>query len=481
MTTVSVAGLLVLFAVVVAVGLAALSFCGWAGNALLGRHRPRSASPSVAEFPSEVMTSPAGRHVPVVMFLVVLLIPGLVLLRYVRSASHTDDVRIGLVDRDRITPQDINSFPQPSWSWLSARDARRAVVPVVNVDNLPRHDAGPVGQSEPLFGIPVEEAVPATVEEAAAREQIARLTADAGRLLSRQLSRHHGESGRLRQVWLLIPLTVPGTPVPAATQSLRAAEELQSLSASLMTALGEKKTAAAASQVPTSEPAATALPAERTEALAEGQTPPAWFGKPDGGRKIVTTSFAPSGESQVDELEAAVSRALVAHLQEQMAGNSMLIPNWNRLLQLRLSPKALQKCLVDTWDRIEVITTRDGPRQMQQTVALIEFPEAVDNAAVARIHAAVQHQRLEVIALVLGGVWLSVLSLGLFVRFARHGQNLKKLLAAVAVAAVSAPLLLSACGLLVAATRGQVLSFPWRHSAETAIVDVSDAQLVSRP
>lgn len=233
--------------------------------------------------------------------------------------------------------------------------------------------------------------------------------------------------------------------------------------------------AAVAETAATVHPVATAASpaplAERDDADAE---PPNWLKHPDGGRMVVETSFVPAGEDMKQALQAALSDALVRHLQ-QNADTLLPTGNWDRLVQLQLSEAAVQQCVVDTYELAEVLDTREGPQTMSKTIALVEFPEAVDRAALGQIRRVLQLERISIVAVVTGLMWLAVLLLGLMIRWGRASASIgRRAVVAVTTLVLILPLVMVAVGVLRTSSEHQVFKFPWLSGGgQTVLVDAS--------
>lgn len=307
---------------------------------------------------------------------------------------------------------------------------------------------------------------------------------------------------KIRRTYALIPLSAPGYPVSAADRSLQAAEVLQAVAASLIAA-AEKQTAAAAAsdaaqaaaQADAQANAADAVEtaatsAETNAAPTEGNAAedlmtrpaisevaevdesqiPTWLQNPDGGRIVVETPFQPAAEDNSEAIRTAVNEALLVHLRERTDQTLKPVQNWDRFVHVSLTPEAAKKCVVATYDRKEVIPTREGPKSLRRTMALIEFPEDVDNAALAAIRKSVQQHRISGVATATGAAWLAVMTGGLLIRFGRRGGRMRKLITVPAFALVSVPLFLAAVGITVGMSVGTTFDFPWENSANPVVI-----------
>lgn len=304
---------------------------------------------------------------------------------------------------------------------------------------------------------------------------------------------------KIRRTYALIPLTAPGYPVSAADRSLQAAEVLQAVAASLIAAAEKHaaaaKVEAAASQVAAEvaaqtakldaaakaqvAEAATSSPppeAETTDsaspvvAEAEEDRIPTWLQNPDGGRVVVETPFQPVSEDNAEAIRTAVNEALLVHLRERTDQTLKPVQDWDQFVHVSLTPEAAKKCVVATYDRKEVISTREGPKTLRRTMALIEFPEDVDNAALAAIRKSVQRHRIGGVVSATGFAWLAVMTGGLLIRFGRRGGRVRKLIAVPAFAVITVPLLMAAVGMTVGMSAGTTFDFPWENWANPVVI-----------
>lgn len=415
---------------------------------------------------------------------------------------------VSVSDSDQIARENSGESPRVMRSRLAAQLAdilrkRTAQLSAERSDET---------NSDPTSDVIIFEITPETVA--------ALLGEPEGEML-RSLSRNLPET--IRQTYALIPLTAPANPVSAADRSLKAAEMIHSVATALIASVEKPQTAPNAelvgnqpavalakssgeSQVSPLEPPAVPLPeAEKAatevdsvptavviqqpaEAPEPGPAPqagpapepgpapltaeeiPLWLTNPDGGRVIVETPFRPAGEDNAEAIRLAVNEALLTRLKDRPDHTLSRVRDWERLIQVSLAPAAIETCVVATYDRKEVIPTREGPQAMYQTLALVEFSEEVDHAAQLAIRQSVQENRINAVGTTAGFVWLAVLTGGLLIRFGRRGGRVRKLLTVPVFALIPIPLVVTAVVMTVAMSQGATFEFPWQERSVPVVI-----------
>ena len=273
---------------------------------------------------------------------------------------------------------------------------------------------------------------------------------------------------RIRQTYALIPLTPPVGSAVSPVKPLLAAGGLESLANSLV------------SLVDIAEP--------RTESQPDGALPvvlatapetrpmPDWVKKPDGRRIVAETEPFVTGEDATRPLTGAINRALADHLESVTKSIEPALRGQSRFVKLELSETAAQQCVVETFERFEVLdTAAEGPKSMTKLYALLEFPEAVDYAAIQELRRSVQRDRIAGLGFILGCAWLSIASAGFGIRLWRKGTRLRRWSSVPVFVAISVPLLAVAVGTVVALSRGEAGRPPWNQDQEAVRIDLPDA------
>lgn len=264
--------------------------------------------------------------------------------------------------------------------------------------------------------------------------------------------------------YALIPLSATvGTTAPAAARPFAAADRIQSLLTIVASMLPDPLPApdadspsgvavADASRSSASAAGGDASGADAAGAPKTAEFPgnlvprkaPEWLTTRHPGQLVVESKFVPADEDGANELRHAVNDALIRHIREEYSISEFETQSrqsWERLIELRLSDAALQDCLIDTWNRFEVLETGDGPKSMRKTIALVAFPESVERAAVSEIRLATRRYRAGVLAVSLGSVWAALVAAAAGIRVGRRKSRLGRYL-------LAPVLLLSSLGLV---------------------------------
>lgn len=504
-------GLLIVVFLLIICGRAAVSFVSWMVGCC-----SQPIAESAASHPGR--SNASFRGMLVAAMLIPFLLAGLLFIRSVRHTTHvTQSVETTSTD---VSTGEWVSYPAPegdpkaiqarlSLTMQNLREARQAVREALR-DNpgivLPDNDQGVQELlSAILKSTETPDAASRIVTLDLSAKAMAALTAeDHSKLLK---AWNLNVPGRLRLVYELIPLTAPGAPLPPTARSIMTVDNLKQIAAAVFTTIRQPDTSSATALLPeipaapeklapalaekndasrnlsavesTATPesdASVQRPAEVTveqpEPVLTRRIQPTWIKQPDPGRVVVETTFAPTTDDTMLTLSEAVSNAFQEHLIQQTATSLKPATEWSRLIDLNLSEKAVQTCIVETYEREEVIETREGQQPMKKTYALIEFPEAIDNAALLTIRQSVQRHRMGMIATALGLLWLAMLTTGLIIRFATGGSRRRRAIAVVAILLMPLPLIGATTGIVVRGTTSDVFEFPWQSLHQPVTVNV---------
>ena len=314
-----------------------------------------------------------------------------------------------------------------------------------------------------------------------------------------ELMKSHGHElpESISQIYALIPLTTAGgNLITPAGQPLRAVEGMQTLAEALATAIAnsakssqltehesvepaDSQTDVAGAEITATTSTLTTSEVTAAESLSLAELPgsddvtsiPSWIRSPDGGRLVIETAFRPAGEDVGNLLREELNSALTDHLTKQSSEQVPAGTNWHNLVRLHLSDAAALECVVATYDRLAVIETQEGTKQMAKTFALVEFPEAIDKAAMLQIRQAVQSQRMLAVLVVAAIIWLTVLSSGLIFRFAAAGRRVRMFAAVPVFALIPLPLAMVATGLIIGMSTGEMIDWPWSPATKTVTLN----------
>ncbi len=273
--------------------------------------------------------------------------------------------------------------------------------------------------------------------------------------------------GRIRQTYALIPLTPPvGATVPV--KPLLAAGGLESIANSIVSLVEQSKDVISDRNLAVDS---AALPAESDGRLTVApliRPTPDWIEHPDGRRIVVETKAILSGDDVEAPLDAAINKALERHIASVTETMNPALHNQARIVRMELPRAAAKKCIVDSFDRWEMMSTEtEGEESFLIRYALLEFPEAVDQMAVRQIRQSIQKDRIASLGVVVGCVWLSIFSAGFGIHQWRKGTKLHRLAAAPVFAVITIPTLLAAAGMVVALSQGNVPHAPWNSQPVT--------------
>ncbi|MEZ6043766.1 MAG: hypothetical protein R3C20_24995 [Planctomycetaceae bacterium] len=202
-----------------------------------------------------------------------------------------------------------------------------------------------------------------------------------------------------------------------------------------------------------------------------GELLPDWVNNPDGGRLVVETQFHPSEEDDQELLLSEIDNSLLGHLKERH-NQWLAVHHAGRLpVRFSLTPETARQCIVARVEQSEVLETSAGPQSMIRTIALVEFPEAVDKQAFDMIRKAVQRERMFLVVLVTILIGLSVLTGGIFVRTGIAAGKARKVMALAGLALTTLPLALVAVAAIGTTIQGDPVEVPWEP--EHATIDLA--------
>jgi hypothetical protein len=305
--------------------------------------------------------------------------------------------------------------------------------------------------------------------------------------------------GRIRQTYALVPLTSPVDAAVTPMKPLLAAGGLRDIANSLVRMLDQadeyaknKDKSINASDRPESDTLIVAADsaADTTEtkigelAVQPALKPmPAWIRNPEGRRLVAQTAMILPGDDSEELLLEAVNEVLWKHLQNITETSDPELHRQAAITSLELDPETSKKCIVETWERKEIITSEvAGPTEARRIYALVEFPESIDTAAFEKLRRSLQIHRVAAVSGSMVLAWLAVCSFGCCVRLGRQGSRLRRLLAAPFFGLLSLPLLLAGITLLLVTVQGNPASPPFLPEMESLVIrmDAPSAVSISR-
>jgi hypothetical protein len=281
----------------------------------------------------------------------------------------------------------------------------------------------------------------------------------------------------LRDSYALIPLTATvSTTAPAAVRRLASADGFQSVVTTVASMIPDATIAATDSQSEAQDPVAESDVSVRQSLTLEKS--PQWLTTRAARQFLVETEFAPQTDeppstddpSLTDQLQLAINNALVEYVRDAvLEDDDDYSRNWFRLVDLRLSQDALADCIVDQHEVVEVLNTKVGPQVMRKTVALVEFPAEIQQAALREIRVATQRQRTSILGMAVGIFWMGLVLATAGFRIGRRKSRLARYVAAPLFLLTATGLGAGAVSLVGATTAGEFVSTPFDGMEEVVL------------
>jgi hypothetical protein len=281
----------------------------------------------------------------------------------------------------------------------------------------------------------------------------------------------------LRDSYALIPLTATvSTTAPAAVRRLASADGFQSVVTTVASMIPDATIAATDSQSEAQDPVAESDVSVRQSLTLEKS--PQWLTTRAARQFLVETEFAPQTDeppstddpSLTDQLRLAINNALVEYVRDAvLEDDDDYSRNWFRLVDLRLSQDALADCIIDQHEVVEVLNTKVGPQVMRKTVALVEFPAEIQQAALREIRVATQRQRTSILGMAVGIFWMGLVLATAGFRIGRRKSRLARYVAAPLFLLTATGLGAGAVSLVGATTAGEFVSTPFDGMEEVVL------------
>ncbi|MEQ9406705.1 MAG: hypothetical protein RIK87_03225 [Fuerstiella sp.] len=338
------------------------------------------------------------------------------------------------------------------------------VQPVVTAGDVPaeRSDNGNV------VLLPLSDEVIATLLSPDAAEALAKL--------------NESLPAELRQAYAMIPLgpAAPRTGPPVLREALSSAAVREVLTPKNIQAAvsgflqliaaepAEAGTIMTASQTTPDDGAADiTLPAEQDSEYV----PASWIDNPGLGRVVVTSGFEAATMPPEDALQPAILEALRHRVSQRVRQEFGGDGYWNKLVEIVVSDEVIRRCIVETDARTEVIDVLGSPQRMQQTYALVEFPESLEQQMLADIRAGLKQDRAISLCLTLGLLWLCAVLLSMAFRVVQHPTVWRKLITIPILCVLMIPCLLAGGLLVGAAWKGRTFGFTWNGERVVCTID----------
>lgn len=292
----------------------------------------------------------------------------------------------------------------------------------------------------------------------------------------------------LQRAYAMIPLSPRGLagvpPVlrealmsPAALRQVLSPSGLRIMSAALAQVLAKDDDSGESETVPQG-----LLPAESETQLAsppvteeEPHVLASWVRAPGVGQVVVKSDFVEASTSEEDALRAEIVKALKARISRTVQQSFGSDDNWEKLVDVSLTDESIRESIVATDVRTEVIETSDGVHPMQQTFALVEFPEDMEREVVGHVETALRSNRVSALCLSVGALWLAAILFSAACRFSQSGSLLRKLATFPVMALLIVPCLIVFAFLVGAMIKGATFEFKATGDRVSCIVDRSSS------
>ena len=283
----------------------------------------------------------------------------------------------------------------------------------------------------------------------------------------------------LKRVYAMVPLPTTGAGAipPALLDALDPDTLRHVLSPGAMQIIATALSQVIVSQRTEPPGVSGSLPAESdgTDEVVVAERPPhvlaSWVSNPGVGQLVVKSEFL---EATIDE-EEALRESIVTALKEQVSRRAAkdfgANEDWQKLVDVSLTDQALRFCILSTDARTEVIESSAGSHPMQQTFALVEFPESMEQQVLNQIKVALRENRLVALCVTIGVLWLTAILFSAACRFSQGGSLLRNLATFPVMALLILPCMLICAFMVGAMIKGATFEFKSEDGRMTCVVD----------
>lgn len=170
---------------------------------------------------------------------------------------------------------------------------------------------------------------------------------------------------------------------------------------------------------------------------------------------VQTDQFHESTVPAEKALRPAITAALEDHITSLCQREFSIGDDWRKLVDVKMSDQAVRECIVRTDRKVSEFDTIEGRKTMQQTYALIQFPDAVETDVLATIRRQLVMSRTGAIVMTLGTLWVAALLLAVACRVGhRDGSRLQRWVTGPLIAIAAIPCLLGCLVFLAAMAEG---------------------------
>ena len=275
----------------------------------------------------------------------------------------------------------------------------------------------------------------------------------------------------LRQAYAVIPLAsaTPNLKPPVLDTALSVPAVRDALaSASVQTAVANFL------ELALLNPNADSDASDGAEIVAAEYIPATWRDNPGVGQVVVESEFVESGVPAEDVLRPAIIKALKAHVSKRSRQKFSSDGDWQKLVDISVSDRALTECIVETNSLQEVVSINGTDHLMQKTYALVEFPEAMEDQVLANVHTALRQDRAIALCVAVGALWLGWMLLSVVFRASQQGTFLRKLATVPILSLFVLPCVLVAVLMTGAIVEGKTFSFTWSGERISCQIDAQE-------
>lgn len=274
---------------------------------------------------------------------------------------------------------------------------------------------------------------------------------------------------QVRQAYAAIPLsaTGPGVAGPVVHGALISPVIRQALTSKPMQAF-----LAGFSQLVAVESGSEDGP--HADAEAEEYVPPEWIENPGIGRIVVKSAFEPAATSPEESLRPAIVKALQNEVTKSSIRAFHTDGEWTDLIDVQVSDAAIEKFIIETDTRTEVVRTGNSDTVMKQTYALVEIPESAKQRVLSDVRHALKQDRSIALCVTLGSLWLGAVLLTVTIRASQNGSFVKRVATVPLLSLLVLPCLLLTIAMTAAMTQGKTFSFSLDGERVSCSIDVGN-------
>ena len=195
--------------------------------------------------------------------------------------------------------------------------------------------------------------------------------------------------------------------------------------------------------------------------------------KPGIGQTVVTSHFTESTPLAQDALRPEINEALQARITKLCSREFGIDDGWQKLVDVSLSDKAVLASILKTEKTVEIPDTVDGPKMMQQTYALVEFPEVIEQQVLGTVRAELIKSRTVAVSIALLAIWLCGVLLTFAFQASQHGSFMKKLATVPVMAILILPCMLLAVAMIASMAKGDTFELTLGDGRISCVVDAS--------